>query len=282
MRLQDLTIRDIKLYADGILQEVPAEKRSKLIHIIVDKADGVFLWVHYAVRSLMKGLGWSDDWEELEKRLELLPSKIEDLYHDMWLRLNEGREIYREEAALFFHIAIELVDDRSHVPSSFDFMIASDLPLQERFLERPSRVLASELIEKCERTEQRLMTRCAGLLEISDNWVESSDDEGIDNKENNNRSEQDRGRVEVNAVVTQSCSVLLERFTERKISFLHRTVRGFLTGTEAGQEILRHYHLPTGNSHPLWLRVYLVDMLARPNTLFWDNAFRQMTRLYTD
>ena len=62
---------------------------------VLYKADGVFLWVHDVLRSLRRGLNKHDDWDELQKRLEALPSRIEELFHDMWRRLNEDMVVYR-------------------------------------------------------------------------------------------------------------------------------------------------------------------------------------------
>lgn len=80
----------------------------------------------------------------------------------MWRRLNEDHVIYRKEAAQYFYVVMEL----EH-PSIFQVMTASDPLLQKNLLERQIPVLAEDLVRQCERTEQRLLTRCAGLLEIN-------------------------------------------------------------------------------------------------------------------
>jgi len=229
LRLQDLTEHDMKICANDILQEAPAERLPELVEIVLDKADGVFLWVHYALRSLIRGLSQHDDWDELEERLKALPSKIEELYHDMWRRLNEDHVIYRREAAQYFHIVIELED-----PSIFQVMTASDTLLQRNLLERQIPVLAEDLVRKCERTEQRLLTRCAGLLEIDGDWNADFEDEESDCENDVSRNEQDESRPEAKVVLSPLHLVLLERFAERRIFFLNRTARDFLVDTEAG------------------------------------------------
>jgi len=258
LRLQDLTKHDMEIYANDILREAPAERLPVLVKIVLHKADGVFLWAHYALRSLVRGLSQHDDWNELEKRLKALPSKIEELYHDMWRRLNEDHIIYREEAAQYFHIALEL-----RRPSIFRFMTAVDPLLQEKFLERQSPVLAEDLVRQCEKTEQRLLTRCAGLLEINGGWDAAIEDEESGSETNVGRNEQDRDHSESQVLLSPFHLVLLKRFAVRgTISFLHRTARDFLTDTEAGRDILRHYSPPLAAWQTMWLRVELVDMLA--------------------
>jgi hypothetical protein len=65
LRLQDLTFNDIKQYVDDELgandqmqelQRRNPEEAPKLVLEIIDKADGVFLWVKLVVLSLLRGL----------------------------------------------------------------------------------------------------------------------------------------------------------------------------------------------------------------------------------
>lgn len=274
LRLQDLTKHDMKICANDILQEAPAERLPELVKIVLDKADGVFLWVHYALRSLVRGLSQHDDWDELEERLKALPSKIEELYHDMWRRLNEDHVIYRKEAAQYFHIVMEL----EH-PSIFQVMTASDPLLQKNLLERQIPVLAEDLVRQCERTEQRLLIRCAGLLEIEGDWIADSEDEESGSETDVSRNEQDKSRPEPKVLLSPLYLILLERFAERRVSFLHRTAHDFLIDTKAGRDILRHYSPPLADWQTLWLRVELVEMLASLRIFDWAHAGMQMERL---
>lgn len=272
LRLQDLTKHDMEICANDILQGAPIERLPELVQIVLDKADGVFLWVHYALRSLIRGLRQHDDWNELELRLKALPSKIEELYHDMWRRLNEDRVIYREEAARYFHIVMQLES-----PSIFQVMTASDPLLEENLLERQIPVMAQDLVRQCEKTEERLRTRCAGLLEISAYWDADSEDEERGNDTDTSRNEQENSRPRPRAVPSPLHP--LERFAERSVSFLHRTARDFLIDTGAGRDILRYYSPPLADWQTLWLRVELVDMLAGLRIFEWTDAEGQMSRL---
>ncbi|KAF4634526.1 hypothetical protein G7Y89_g3578 [Cudoniella acicularis] len=74
LRLQDLTHNDIQAYVEdrllnneymqGLLESEPLQTRD-LVEEIVAAADGVFLWVHLVVQSLLAGLGNCDEIHDL-------------------------------------------------------------------------------------------------------------------------------------------------------------------------------------------------------------------------
>ncbi|KAL8790856.1 MAG: hypothetical protein Q9195_006181 [Heterodermia aff. obscurata] len=264
LRLQDLTRRDIELYANNVLQEAPANKRNDLIEFIVNRADGVFLWVHYALRSLRRGLMKHDDWEELMTRLKALPNKIEALYHTMWLRLNEDEKIYREEAARFFHVAIELTNASLDL-SLFNFMVASDLCLQECFIEWKPQVSAEAMINKFRWLEQRIPPCCAGLLEIEDDL--DSDMEKS---------------VGMDSACNGKNPASLERLSSRRVVFIHRSAKDFLTDTIGGRDILRHSIPSCGNWQALPLRIKLVAALAGLKAFTWQVAENELLKALND
>jgi hypothetical protein len=109
LKVQDMTYDDIKLYvADNLernrntqdlLDEDP-EGSSGLIEELVNKADGVFLWVVLVAKSLISGLRNGDDIVHLQRRLRVIPSDIEKLYDHMLksidpLDLKEASQIFQ-------------------------------------------------------------------------------------------------------------------------------------------------------------------------------------------
>jgi hypothetical protein len=81
IRLQDLTFNDIRLYVTSELEnhekmltlaQEDKERAHQLILEIMTAADGVFLWVVLAVKSLLEGLTNRDRIVDLQKRLHLL------------------------------------------------------------------------------------------------------------------------------------------------------------------------------------------------------------------
>ena len=87
--LEDLTQNDMAEYIKGMLEEDSrhvqlAQRDSRagdLISEIRDKAEGVFLWVFLAVRSLLRGMSEDDDIAELTRRLRRLPSDLKEFFH---------------------------------------------------------------------------------------------------------------------------------------------------------------------------------------------------------
>jgi len=91
LRLQDLTRRDMEVYAtDFVLSKcsfnLSGIKQKAFIDEIVTKANGVFLWVSLALKSLQRGCVNGDDPSKLMERLRALPSELEKLYDEMLKR----------------------------------------------------------------------------------------------------------------------------------------------------------------------------------------------------
>jgi hypothetical protein len=108
--LQDLTRNDIRLYIKDNLEEDPRFLELKrretiasehLVQQIIEKAQGVFLWVYLVVRSLLRGLTNSDDISDLEARLAELPGHLEAYFKHM---LNTIEDVYQPQTARTFRI----------------------------------------------------------------------------------------------------------------------------------------------------------------------------------
>ncbi|KAI4640944.1 uncharacterized protein J4E79_011783 [Alternaria viburni] len=90
--LQDLTQHDISTYVAETFREnehyirlqldAPTEA-GFLCQSIVEKALGVFLWVHLVVESLLEGLSNSDNLRDLQARHDALPSDLEALFENL-------------------------------------------------------------------------------------------------------------------------------------------------------------------------------------------------------
>jgi hypothetical protein len=87
--LQNFTYNDIVYYVNGRfaanksfrkLQMRQPENATALVEEVVQKADGVFLWVRLAVKSLLNGIQNRDDITTLQSRLATLPNELEALY----------------------------------------------------------------------------------------------------------------------------------------------------------------------------------------------------------
>ncbi|KIM93793.1 hypothetical protein OIDMADRAFT_207997, partial [Oidiodendron maius Zn] len=114
LRLQDLTYMDVQTYVKDNLssnrryQALATREQiraPKLVQEIVQKADGVFLWVKLVVQSLLDGLGNRDEISDLQRRLKLLPPDLEALYQHI-LRIRTD-PVYLEKMSMTLQIIRE-------------------------------------------------------------------------------------------------------------------------------------------------------------------------------
>ncbi|OAQ76217.1 NACHT domain-containing protein [Purpureocillium lilacinum] len=207
LRVQDLTGLDIENYIRNILKDLfvnNSELLSEFIGQVCRKAEGVFLWVVLALRSIRTGIFNEDDPVELQRRLELLPNELHQLYLHMWQRLNDSEPIYRKEAAQLFNIALAALDlgfcrfgedlQPKQLTLAFSPSLAENILRNDYNLES----LEGDVDHACERTVSRLRSRCAGLLEVRYPGY----------------------------------------FSQGIVSFIHRSAEEFLLGTAEGQRIL--------------------------------------------
>jgi hypothetical protein len=178
LRLQDLTRDDInyfvadKLYKNSrfkILATEETSPASKLVLEIVEKADGVFLWVSIVVKSLLEGLQYRDSISDLQKRLRLLPSVLEALYRHMFEQIEL---IYKESAAEIFQIVRAARDHRVWfgrqygVPplTNIALSLATNKDLKNEGL---SHLSEHHIRAMSQDMEIQVRVRCAGLLECT-------------------------------------------------------------------------------------------------------------------
>jgi hypothetical protein len=92
LKLQDLSRPDIELYVQQVLAGNSAFQRlagrdpvstMEFIQEIVEKADGVFLWVVLVARSLLHGIRNRDSMPDLQSRLRRIPRELEPLYNHL-------------------------------------------------------------------------------------------------------------------------------------------------------------------------------------------------------
>uniref|UniRef100_A0A8H7NQQ7 NACHT domain-containing protein n=1 Tax=Bionectria ochroleuca TaxID=29856 RepID=A0A8H7NQQ7_BIOOC len=226
LRLQELTRPDME---SNIKERLGIFERSRKISpqtlniitkLLIEKAEGVFLWLQLTIQSIENGIDNEDSDELLITRLQDIPSDIEDLYTDMWMRLNQDLNVYRESAALFFQFLIRFQELKNmgrltsrdssielHLVSLFDIACWKDTSFQQRLLSMAHETSSDEIVRKCERAEKEIRTRCAGFLEVQPLRY---------------------------SVKSQSNRVL------GRVNFVHRTVHDFLVDTAAGQQILSY------------------------------------------
>ncbi|KAJ8130984.1 hypothetical protein O1611_g2643 [Lasiodiplodia mahajangana] len=189
IQLQDLTRDDIKKYVDDILGGHPyvhdmlvvnASNITKIFADIVTKASGVFLWVVLACRSILQGLDAYDYPAELQRRVDELPPELERLFTHM---LNKIEPRYRKQAAKLLRICYQRrmnpeseIHTRPGIGPNISTTVEGIYTLGLALLDECEfdltlsvgliRLKTNEKIMKCKVLEERLRSRCCGLLEV--------------------------------------------------------------------------------------------------------------------
>jgi len=114
--VQELTTRDIARYArDGLknldwlqltqnpVEDTPCELMESFVVKIQKQSQGIFLWVFLVVRLLRNGFTNGDSLQELQQRLESLPSDLEPFFK----RISDDVEpCYHQKMAGFLRITL--------------------------------------------------------------------------------------------------------------------------------------------------------------------------------
>ena len=233
LALEDLTREDIKLYIQSTLEENSRFKALKardhrsqdLVQDIVEKAQGVFLWVILVVRSLLRGLRNADRVSDLQKRLRGFPETLEKFFS---LMIASIEPVYREQTAQAFKYALEAEEAREPLSlMTYSFLDEEDL---DDVVTAPLNALTSqEILLRHDDMRRRLNGRCKGLLEVA-------------------KSQESR-------------FLYSDRFYNLEVVFLHRTVRDFLH-TKDMQNMLVEYLEPSFEPKSRICKALLAELKA--------------------
>ncbi|KAK5224232.1 hypothetical protein LTR47_009843 [Exophiala xenobiotica] len=243
LRLQDLTRKDMHHYVEDLLmahndvRHIERQRLEELAANLTSRADGVFLWVALATKSLLRGLENHDTMEELEARLTKLPSGLENLYLAMWSSLGEDERLYRTEAANLLKIALLHQEIFAWRLSLFTLVVALEPDLVGTVLTTGKLPTLRRLVVACERMEKRLPVVCASLLEVcfvnTEDRRVRADAENIPTslrllRQNGDWSEDQEA----------DWNLLHVMHNRRRVDFVHRSAIDFLRDTVTGREIL--------------------------------------------
>lgn len=227
LRLQDLNFEDLMAYAKGRVK-IPAEaisaEKKNLIQSLADKAEGVFLWLILAIKSVNEGFRNDDSIETLQERIQCLPQSLDSLYKDMWARAGaDNPSEYRQTAALYFKLI--LASKVIFNINAFDVMLATTC-LADRvlhaFADRSKLVREDDMLQQCREVEKKLNIYCVGLIQTVSvpkqeySWKPIADCSWY-------------GQVYDRIVPVA---------TRTRLAFIHRTASDFLNDTKSGREIL--------------------------------------------
>jgi hypothetical protein len=168
---------------------------------VIDKAQGVFLWVELVVNNLIVGLeeGFSDT--ELKECLDSLPPELEDLYARIFEQIPKD---YIYDAMIYFKLTL------MYRPLGLlDFYLATRDP-KEALARKDQWSYEDHLAMKhaCTRAETRIKSRCRGLLQVK-------------------QSEKDKTASQYTSSETKDITPLVS-VIGKNVEFLHLSVRDYI------------------------------------------------------
>ncbi|KAM5370071.1 hypothetical protein ACJA88_010141 [Fusarium oxysporum] len=232
LRTHQLNENDIYHFANNRLEVsgLSSYDRSRLLAAVVWKANGVFLWVVLAVKSLNQAIR-SGGANEFEERLTQTPSDLHDLLVDMWNRPGDDAKLstYRIDASRFFSLAIAAkkiekdIHHRNPVTKPLHSMRSllvmttalEDKPLTSIWSEGRE-IRPEDLRARCAKVEARLQLVSRGLLEVT------------------TREDGD--------IYHWAGNEALWNYALKRVEFIHRCAFDFITDTQFGRECLALCH----------------------------------------
>jgi hypothetical protein len=225
LRLQDLTHNDMAQYVDDKLAKDPRVRRIvrkepeaglQFIIDVVNKADGVFLWVTLAVRSLLQDLKADDTVLACQQRLAQLPSDLDALFrHTLFIaqpqeQLNEASRIFQLVRAR--EVVCDFTRDETASAMTLWELALAESGEKSFALEDGVHEISTEVLLKiCNGTQGRLVHGCAGLLEVH---IRKSYDRTDGLRFAKTGESDDNNKI--------------VHLASGKVTYLHRTVRDFL------------------------------------------------------
>jgi hypothetical protein len=168
-RIQEKTKEEISLFANARLtkhaqmqkllnSEDTSDDAMKLINSLLEKAQGVFVWVKLVANVILEGLTDGDELLELQRRLDDLPEELEELYERILTKIKKGQT---QQSRLIFDILL-----RGEGTVGL-FQLALALKGREAALSCLIKEMSvTEREQICDHMERIVNSRCGGLLEI--------------------------------------------------------------------------------------------------------------------
>ncbi|CAJ0544350.1 Ff.00g035720.m01.CDS01 [Fusarium sp. VM40] len=233
LRIHQLNNHDITHFVRERLDicGLDCRDRDYLVAKVVQRAEGVFLWVILVVDSLNRAIRQSyTTFEMLEERLAHTPSDLTKLYVDMWGRIGDDAQLpsIRAIASRYFNLVIvtrKMNDyrwnsdqERSSILNCMSSLLVMATAIEDMsmksILSKGRVITAEELSARCAKVEGEVRLVCRGLLEVTNPGQESK-------------------YVEWNGDQRLCDS------NSRKVDFIHRSAFDFLMDTEHGLQCLR-------------------------------------------
>jgi hypothetical protein len=168
--LQQFTKGDIRRYVTDNLSKHPQfpalqlqdHRYNKLVEDIIEKAQGVFLWVFLVVRSLLRGFTDDNHISVLENRLNGLPAGLEEYFKKM---LDTIEDVYQENTARIFQVSV-------HTTQPLSALALASLEIEETDPHHAVNSSIKDLTEEdvisvSQKMRKHINARCKDLLEVT-------------------------------------------------------------------------------------------------------------------
>ena len=170
LSLHRFTRRDIERFVKDILEKDESfsnaersDPRYKIfVQDVIDKANGVFLWVQLVVTSILRGLGERNKLEDLQKRLNSMPRTLGEYFRKMFDGIDEA---YQKESAQIFLLTTYAVQPLSVALYQYLRTEEEDPGYALKGALEPLSDI--ELFKIYEEVRERLNFLCKDLLEVN-------------------------------------------------------------------------------------------------------------------
>ena len=181
--LQNHTKRDIERFVEDILEKdetfTQAQRRDQryrtFVQKVIERAQGVFLWVYLVVNELLKGLGEENKLEDLEDKLDALPDSLEEYFR----RIFDGVDTaHRMESAKVFLLTAHTV---APLPVVCYHFLEKEHRASGYALKATRQPFTSKELGHLERdVRNRLNFLCKNLLEVNEVLIDKNRDSQVD------------------------------------------------------------------------------------------------------
>lgn len=169
IRFHDLTRRDMDIYIRDKLRHASSEDSFEtLVSLIMNKANGVFLWVALVVKSLREGLEDGSSCLDLMQEVDILPDQLESLYKHILMSLGKSK---RKKAYQTFSMVSELKPQNNYRMSLLAYSFLEDYEARENFFMNGDNIFPMDRLtgdhgkKRAESSSRRLAGWCKGLVE---------------------------------------------------------------------------------------------------------------------
>ncbi|KAF4462071.1 P-loop containing nucleoside triphosphate hydrolase [Fusarium albosuccineum] len=176
LRVHELTEPDMKILVDDSLQKNPDVKAmaesarleiSRLGDILVEQAEGVFLWLSLALKTLEEGILLEDSIHDLAEKINSLPKEVEELFSVIFEMIKTDIHPLDRERALRTLGFVTASSDPSFTISQLEASFLDDYGDDESFADSMNITIdVEERQNRLRRCRKQIEGRCRGLLSI--------------------------------------------------------------------------------------------------------------------